>query len=119
MNAISVNNKVFAEEVLDEMTTNPNAAINTAYNKDSLANDLAFFEQIETVTSRMLNIVQKLDDLKRVAGHEAYGMATGAYALYEALAKSGTPGAQNSYDRLKVRFAGQGGRPEDGEENAS
>ena len=119
LNAISVNNKVFAEEVLDEMTTNPHAAVTAAYNKDSLANDLAFFEQVETITSRTLDIVQRLNDLKRVAGHEAYGMATGAYAIYETLAKTGAPGAQNSYDRLKVRFAGQGGRPEDGEENAS
>ncbi len=113
LNAISVNNKVFAEEVLDEMNTNPLPGITATYSKDSLANDLQLFEQVETITSRTANIVQKLDDLKRVAGHEAYGMATGAYNMYESMARTGIPGAQNSYDRLKPRFAGQGGRPED------
>ncbi len=110
LNAISVDNKVFAEEMLDEMNTNPNAAVNATYNLAFLANDLQLFEQVESIISRMMDIIQRLDDVKRLAGHEAYGMATAAYGMLEVMARTGVPGAQASYDRLKVRFAGQGGR---------
>lgn len=108
-NAISVDNKIFAEEVLDEMTTNTSVTIPPFFNKDLLATDLQLFEQVESIKSRMLNIVQRLDDLLRVAGHESYGMSTAVYGMFEMMARSGVPGAQASYDRLKVRFAGQGG----------
>jgi hypothetical protein len=111
-NAISVDNKIFAEEVLDEMTTNTTVTIPAFYNKDHLANDLALFEQVESIKSRMLNLVQRLDDLQRVAGHESYGMGTAVYGMFEMMARSGMPGAQASYDRLKARYAGQGGRPD-------
>ena len=30
--------------------------------------------------------------------------------MIEVMARTGVPGAQASYDRLKVRYAGQGGR---------
>ncbi len=108
-NAISVDNKIFAEEVLDEMTNNTNVIIPAFYNKDFLESDLELFEQVESIKSRMLNVVQRLDDLQRVAGHESYGMGTAVYGMFEMMARSGMPGAQASYDRLKARFAGQGG----------
>ena len=113
LNAISVNNKVFAEEVLNEMDTNPIAAVNATYNRDYLANDLQLFGQGETIETRLMDLLQRVRDLKRMAGHETYGMATGAYGMIEVLARTGVPGAQNSYNRLKVRFEGQGGRPSD------
>jgi hypothetical protein len=116
LNAISVDNKVFAEEVLDEMNTNPNAAVNATYNLEFLANDLQLFEQVESIISRLMDMVQRLEDVKRLAGHEAYGMATGAYGMLEVMARTGVPGAQASFDRLKPRFAKSGGRPADGEE---
>lgn len=120
LNAISVNNKVFAEEVLDEMNTNPIAAITATYNKDFLANDIQLFEQVESILSRMMDIIQRLEDVKRLAGHEAYGLATAAYGMWEVMARTGVPGAQASFDRLKLRYAGQGGgRPVDGEETTS
>ncbi|HET8804781.1 MAG TPA: hypothetical protein VFM72_09395, partial [Aequorivita sp.] len=58
LNAISVDNKVFAEEMLDEMNTNPNAAVNATYNLEFLANDLQLFEQVESITSRLKDILQ-------------------------------------------------------------
>ena len=110
LNAISVDNKVFAEEMLDEMTINPNAAVNATYNLEFLANDLQLFDQVESIMARLMDMLQRLDDVKRLAGHEAFGMATGAYGMLDVMARTGVPGAQASYDRLKVRFAGQGGR---------
>ena len=119
LSAISVDNKVFAEEMLDEMNTNPNAAVNATYNLEFLANDIQLFEQVESLISRLLDIVQRLNDVKRLAGHEAFGMATAAYGMLEVMARTGVPGAQASYDRLKPRFSKGGGKPIDGEETAS
>ena len=39
--------------------------------------------------------------INEITRHEAYGM-------WEAIARTGVPGAQASYDRLKVRFAALG-----------
>lgn len=109
LNSINIANKVFAEEVLDEMNTNPIPAVNTTYSKEYLANDINLFEQMESIISRIKNITQKLEDIRRIAGHEAYGIATAAYYMLEGMARSGVPGAQASYDRLKVRYASNGG----------
>lgn len=111
LNAISVDNKVFVEELLDEMTNNPNAAVNATYSMEFLGNDLQLFEQTESIISRVMDILQRLEDIKRLAGHEAYGMATGAYGLLEVMARTGVPGAQSSYDRLKPRFS-KSGKPD-------
>ena len=113
LNAISVDNKIFAAEVLDEMNTNPIDAINATYSKDNLANDIQLFEQAETILTRLMNLVKRLEDVKRMAGHEAYGVSTAVYGMYNLIANTAAnSSAQNSYDRLKVRFQGQG-RPED------
>ncbi|MDN3725537.1 hypothetical protein QRD02_14220 [Aequorivita sp. SDUM287046] len=119
LNSINVDNKVFAEEVLDEMNTNPIAAVNGTYNKEFLANDLSLFEQTESILSWMKNISQRVEDIRRLAGHEGYGLATAAYGMYDVLARSGVPGAQASYDRLKPRFAKNGGKPVDDNETIS
>ena len=113
-NAISVDNKVFAEHVLDQMTTNTTVDIPSFYNKDFLANDLALNSQAHSIRSRMMNIVQRLDDIIRLTGHEAYGMSTSVYGMFQMMSRSGVPGAQASYDLLKERFQRQGGegRPE-------
>lgn len=113
-NAISVDNKIFAQQVLDEMTTNTTVTIPAFYNPVFLENDLTLHTQVQSIKSRMLNIVQRLDDLLRLTGHEGYGMGIAVYGMFEVMARSGVPGAQASFDRLKERFAGQGGdgRPE-------
>ncbi|MBK5213119.1 MAG: hypothetical protein JJE55_05605 [Flavobacteriaceae bacterium] len=108
-NAISVDNKVFAEHVLDEMNINTTVTIPAFYNKEFLDNDLTLNTQAQSIRSRMLNIVQRLDDIIRLTGHEGYGMSTSVYGMFEMMARSGVPGAQASYDRLKERYQSQGG----------
>ena len=103
-NAISVDNKVFAEEVLDEIRSNPTVIIPAFFNPAFLENDLQIFEQLESVETRMRNLLMRITDLKRMAGHEAYGMATAVYTLYEIGNRTGQPGAKQSYERLSARF---------------
>ena len=104
---LDVNNKVFVDEALDEMTNNSSvlpAFISTA----NLTNDVRLYEQLDTIESTLMNLLSKISDTKRVAGHEAYAVSLTAYNIYGMASSAGIPNARQSYDRLKARFAGQG-----------
>jgi hypothetical protein len=105
--SLDVDNKVFVDDAFDEMTNNGAilpAFINTGY----LKNDITLFEQLDSLESELRNLLSRISDTKRLAGHEAYVMSLTAYNLYGMATNAGIPGAKQSYDRLKVRFAGQG-----------
>ena len=105
-------NKVFVEECLQEAQVNgtilplPVQPLVKEMNKD-----LTLFNQLDQAESIFNGWMIRIKDTKRLTAHEAYKVALTVYTIYEALAKAGVPGAQASYDRLKQRFAGQGGRP--------
>ena len=104
---LDVNNKVFVDETLDEMTNN-GAILPAFINVSNLKQDIMLFEQLDSLESELLNLVARISDTKRLAGHEAYAMALTAYNMYNMANSAGIPGAKQSYDRLKARFAGQG-----------
>jgi hypothetical protein len=54
----------------------------------------------------------RFKDTARLAKHEAYVGALALYRIIEAGAALGLPGYQAAYDILKVRFANQGGNPQ-------
>ena len=58
-------------------------------------------------------VVQPIEDTRRLAAHEAYSAALAIYKFIEAGSALGLNGYQAAYDVLKPRFAGQGGRPQD------
>lgn len=106
--SLDVNNKVFAEEALQEATSNGSmlpSAISTTF----LSNDLTLFNQMDEIESQLENVLRKVKDAKRVAGHEAYAMALTIYTIYRSLAAVGVAGAQQSADRLGERFIQSGG----------
>lgn len=106
--SLDVSNKVFAEEALEEALSNGSmlpSAVNTAF----LKNDLELYDQLAGIESGLENVLRKVKDAKRVAGHEAYAMALTIYTLYRSLAAVGVAGAQQSADRLGERFAQNGG----------
>jgi glycerol-3-phosphate cytidylyltransferase-like family protein len=113
-NAISVDNKIFVDEVINELQNNPNLNLDGFFNPAFIVNDRDLFEQAETIESRMENVLNLVRDIKRMVGHESYGSGTGTYGMIAVMARNGMLGAQESYERLKARFAGQGGngRPE-------
>ena len=79
----------------------------------SLQKDLDLYNQLDSIESRLSNLLQKISDTKRLAAHEAYSAALTAYKLFEAAHDAGIPNATNSYLRLRQRFQNQGGRPND------
>lgn len=108
--AINVNNKVFAEDVLAEMQGSGVAILPPYLNAMFLANDIQIFEQLDVIESRLENATQKVRDLKRIAGHEAYTMALSVFKNFDSANQAGISGAKQSYEKLKSRFEGQGGR---------
>lgn len=106
--AINVQNKVFTENVMTEMENNGATILPPYLNVTLLKNDFDLFEQLDLLESRMVNATRKLNDLKRIAGHEAYSFALSVYKSYDAANQAGIPGAKESYERLSERFNGQG-----------
>ena len=111
--AIDVSNKVFAEDVLTEARLTGTGILSPYINLDFLQNDLSIFNQLDAIESGLANLLQRVKDAKRIAGHEAYSMAGKAYGNYKDAAEAGVENAKSAYDKLKVRFEaqGNGGRP--------
>ncbi|NHN27725.1 hypothetical protein FIA58_018745 [Flavobacterium jejuense] len=106
--AINVNNKVYAENVLTEARSTGAGILAPYVNLDFLENDLTVFKQLDEIESKVNNLLQRVKDAKRIAGHEAYGMANKAYKNYQDASDAGVANAKSSYDKLKVRFDSNG-----------
>jgi hypothetical protein len=78
-------------------------------NATTIDNDLKLYEQLDQIEMQLQNALQRVSDLKRLAGDEVYGMSLAVYKILTAAAAAGIPGAQQAYDKLKVRFEAQGG----------
>jgi hypothetical protein len=100
---VNVNNKVFIEEALEEAQNN--GTILPGYIQVAeLEKDLTLFNQLGDLLSYLRNLLQKMEDTQRLAGHEAYALSLAIYQLYKSAAEAGIPGAASSYNRLKERF---------------
>jgi hypothetical protein len=107
-NAINVANKVFAEDCLIEALANGTGILPGFINIPNLQNDLTIFNQLDTIASALNNALQRIEDAKRIAGHEAFGQATNIYNSFKQAHESGIPNATTTYNKLKVRFEAQG-----------
>lgn len=105
--SLDVNNKVFVEEALDEITNN-GTMLPAAISASQIENDLALFNQLDSLESVLQNMLDRVRDTKRLTGHEAYAMALAAYTIYKALANSGVEAARTSAERLGQRFVNNG-----------
>jgi hypothetical protein len=106
--SIDVDNKVFVEDAITELTISGSGIIPAFINSAFIQNDLTLFEQLDAVEASLENLLQKISDLKRIAGHEAYSAAQTVYKIYDAANQAGIPGAKQAYDKLKVRYDAQG-----------
>jgi hypothetical protein len=61
------------------------------------------------VAIKLEDYLDKVRDTQYLAGAEAYAVCLIYYKILEAAAKAGIAGAAERYNRLKVRFEGQGG----------
>ncbi len=112
--AIDVNNKIFVEDVINELGISGAGIIPAFIKPVHIKNDFTLFEQLDAIESNMTNVLRKVSDLKRIAGSEAYDYSLTVYRIYESANLAGIPGAKESYDKLKVRFESQNagaGRP--------
>lgn len=110
LSSISVENKVFADDVLVELEGPLSSVVPSYINPTFLQNDLALYEQLDKILSRLNQATRKCTDLQRIAGNEAYNKALAVYKVAEMANDGGIPGAKESYDKLKVRFEKQGGK---------
>jgi hypothetical protein len=106
-NAIDVDNKVFAEDCLVEAQINGTGIIPSFLNLTNLQNDLTIFDQLDSIYSALQNVVQRIEDARRIAGHEAYGQANVIYKAFTNAHESGVPNSTASYNKLKVRYDAQ------------
>ena len=106
--SINVANKVFAEDVLSETATLGTEVLSPYLKPIILENDLIFFKQLDDITNLLLNAIQRTQDAQRIAGHEAYSLATAMYNAIKMASDAGIPNAKAAYTKLKVRFDAQG-----------
>ena len=112
--AIDVNNKIFVEDVINELGISGVGIIPAFIKPDYIKNDFTLFEQLDSIESNMTNMLRRVSDLKRIAGSEAYDYSLTVYRIYESANLAGIPGAKESYEKLKARFDAQNagaGRP--------
>ena len=104
---INVNNKVFVEDAINAMETNP-TFLPSYFNLAELKKDLTLYVQLDPLLTEINKLGEKIDDTQMLAGSEAYVTALAAYRHFDAAASAGIPGADTIYNNLKTRFAGQG-----------
>jgi hypothetical protein len=111
-NAIDVANKVFCDNVLAEAQLTGTGIISSYVSLAALKNDLDLYTQMNIVESQLMNVLQRVQDIKRVAGHEAYKVSNIIYGDYNRASTSGVDNAQSAYANLKSRYDAQtAGRP--------
>ncbi|UCA56970.1 hypothetical protein [Aequorivita sp. F7] len=115
---MDVDNRVFVEIVLNVLRGSGASVLPATFQLNTLQNDYDLFEQIQTVSERTKALQRKLDDLARIAAHEAYTYALAIYTIYEAMSKAGSEDARAGYELMRERFTGQGGsrQPDPSEE---
>jgi hypothetical protein len=114
LKSINVNNKIFVEDVITEINVSGAGIIPPFINKAFIQNDLTLYEQLDGIDASLSNLLQKVADLKRICGDEAYTAALAVYRIFDGANQAGVPGAKQAYDKLKVRFeaqTGNAGRP--------
>ena len=101
---IDVDNKIFVDDTVNELNSNGASIMPAWFNIANVINDLTFYDQSEELITIHENIILRLRDAQRIAGREGLANCLKAYELYQSAADAGVPGAQASYDKLKVRF---------------
>jgi hypothetical protein len=102
--SMDVDNKVFVEDCINEVAISGTGIIPAFINSVSLQNDLTLFEQMDIVEANLNNLLQKVKDVKRICADEAMSSSNAIYKIYEMAAVGGVNGAQQAYDKLKVRY---------------
>lgn len=109
LKAINVNNKIFVEDVITETNLNGTGIIPPYVVVNHIVTDITVYEQLDMIESDLNTLLQRVSDLKRIAGDEAYTAALVVYKLFEGANNAGINTAKQSYEKLRARFENQGG----------
>lgn len=105
---IDVSNYDFVKETMMVMQTE-NVPLPPHVNLAEISRDFELFEQLNEISLRVEQISTLVTHTRTLAGSEAYVSSLFVYRIVQAFADAGVPGYAALYDRLKQRFAGQGG----------
>lgn len=108
LKSINVDNKVFVEDAITEMTVNGAGIMPAFLNATHLQNDITLYDQLDTIESGINTLKQRIADLKRIAGDEAYTGGLMVYRIFESANSAGLNQAKQSYEKLRTRFNAQG-----------
>jgi len=113
LKSINVDNKIFVEDAITEMTVNGTGIMPAFLNAANLQNDITLYDQLDTIESGINTLLQRISDLKRIAGDEAYTGGLTVYRIFESASSAGLNQAKQPYEKLRARFNAQGssGRP--------
>jgi hypothetical protein len=109
LKAINVDNKVFVEDVINQIGVNGAGILPAFINQSFIQNDLTLFEQLDVVDAALMSLSRRVSDLKRICGDESYTGALAVYRIFDAANTAGVPNAKEAYEKLKVRFDAQNG----------
>lgn len=115
-NGIEVDNYVFVKDTLYCNDAEGVAMMPPAYAAmaPELVLDNTVFDQFDAEELALKDMLQRVQDSKRLVAHEAYSAATMYYKLYKQMAEDGVPGAAARYELLRKRFKDNGaGRPKE------
>jgi hypothetical protein len=107
--------KVMAQEAMQEATHN-GSILPPAISTTRLGNDLDLYVQLDGIEHEIKGLLQRVQDAKRLAGHEAFTMTKAIYKFFRSLAAVGVPGAQHSADRLGRHYSKSTGAPSTNED---
>lgn len=108
LKSINVDNKVFVEDAIVEMTVNGTGIMPAFLNATHLQNDITLYDQLDTIESGINTLKQRISDLKRIAGDEAYTGGLMVYRIFESANSAGLNQAKQPYEKLRARFNAQG-----------
>ncbi|KAA5532405.1 hypothetical protein F0919_16575 [Taibaiella lutea] len=106
--SLDVDNKVFVEDVINECANNGAGIIPAVINPEFIKSDLRLFEQTDELHSMLTKALEVLENLRRIAASEAYGLSNVVYKIFAVAAASGIPNAQSSYEKLRARYKDNG-----------
>ena len=107
--SISVDNKVFVENVHTEVNISGANVLPAYIDISLLKNDLTLYQQMDSIGQALEDLQQRVSDIGRIGSHEAFGFANTIYGLYDIANKAGVPGAKQGYETMRERYSNQGG----------
>ena len=101
---ISVSNKVFTEDAIN-LAVNNSELFPSFIKTEEMNNDITLYHKLDSISSLLQQLLEKVNDTQMLAGSEAYSAALVVYKVLGAASEAGIEGTKSAYDQLKERFA--------------